>query len=145
MRDTPDALLGAPEQGEESDVAVVQIDLAMFAAGEADDHVEGRGFAGTVGPQQAHDLAAFDLQRQIPHYLPRLVTLGEVQGPQYAHGFGLAGGVMMMCTRWEPCSALSATMFWASTLYFSDSPRISFWPSLSQAFLEKCTTPLATS
>ncbi len=48
---------------------------------------------------------------------------------------------MMMCTRWEPCSEPSATIFCARTLYFSDSPRISFWPSLNQAFLEKCTTP----
>src|SRR3977135_3795437 len=107
--------------GHAADVAVVQVDLTLFTAGEADDHVEGRGFAGAIGAQQAHDLAALDLQRQIPHYLPRFVTLAEVQGPQYAHGLGLAGGVMMICTRWEPCSEASAMMVCASTLYFSAS------------------------
>ena len=50
---------------------------------------------------------------------------------------------MMMCTRWEPCSAASATMLCASTLYLSDSPRISFWPSLSQAFFNRRTMSLA--
>src|SRR5450631_3379012 len=137
--------LRTPVHGHAADVAVVQEDFALFTAGEPDDHVERRGLAGAVGAEQSHDLAALDLQRQIPQYLPRFVTLGEVQGSQYAHGLGLAGGVMMICTRWEACSDASAMMFCASTLYFSDSPRISFWPSLNQAFLEKCTIPLVTS
>ena len=109
-----------------------------------DDHVKGGGLAGAIRPEQADHLAALDLERQIVEDLPGLVALGEIQRPQYAHGLA-GGGVMMMCTRCDPCSAASATMLCASRLYLSDSPRISFCPSLSHAFFDRRTMPLAAS
>src|ERR1022692_1116081 len=130
--------------GQTPDIAIVEQYLTVLAAGKADNHVKCGGLAGSVRPEQAHYLAACDLERQILQYLPGFVTLGEIQRPQHAHGLA-GGGVMMMCTRCDPCSAASAMMLCATTLYLSDSPRISFCSSLSHAFFNKRTIPLAAS
>ena len=82
--------------GHAADVFVVQENLAVFAAGEADDHVKGRGLAGAVRPEQPDYFAAFDFQGQIAQHLPRFVTFSEFQRPQYAHGLGLGGGGVMI-------------------------------------------------
>src|ERR1700761_7913239 len=124
--------------GESGDVPAVQVDLAVLAAGESHDHVERGGLSRSVRPEEADDFAAFDLQRQILQNLPRLVTFGELQRPQHTHGLGFAGGVpldlgggvMVMCTRFEFCSASSAITFCPSTSYFSASPRMSLSPLL---------------
>ena len=65
---------------------VVEVDLAVLAAREADDHVEGGGLAGAVRTQQAHHLAALDLERQILEDLSGFVAFGEIKRPQDAHG-----------------------------------------------------------
>src|SRR5579862_3253499 len=98
--------------GEPPDILVVEVDLAVLAAGEPDDHVEGGGLAGAVRAEETDHFAALDLERQVLEYLAGFVAFGEIKRPQDAHGLE-GGGVMMMCTRCEPCSAASATMLCA--------------------------------
>ena len=47
----------------------VDLDLAAGRAGQAQDHVDGRGLAGPVGPEEGHDLARGDGQVDPPHGL----------------------------------------------------------------------------
>src|ERR1700733_13859821 len=127
LREVAEAELGAAVHRQAPNIAVVEEDLAMLAARQADDHVKGGGLAGTVRTQQADHLAAFDLERDILEDRAGFVAFGEIKRPKDAHGlFGVAVGVMMMCTLWEFCSVASAMMLCAITLYFNDSPRTSF-------------------
>ncbi len=52
---------GADVHGFGSGFVAVEDDAAGIGTDEADDHVEGGGFAGTVGAEEADDFALFDL------------------------------------------------------------------------------------
>src|SRR5262245_19057347 len=60
LRQVAQAELGAPVHGQPRDVAARQVDAALVAAHEADDHVERSRLAGAVRAEQPHDLAALD-------------------------------------------------------------------------------------
>src|SRR5688572_16818658 len=60
LRQVAQAELGAPVHGEPRDVTPRQVDAALVAAYEADDHVERRRLAGAIRAEQSHDLAALD-------------------------------------------------------------------------------------
>src|ERR1022692_3138043 len=95
---------------------IIQQDMTLLARDQTDDHVKGGGLAGAVRPEQSDDFAAADLQRQVAQYLPRLVALCQARRLQLTHGFGPAGGgVIVMCTRCELCSEASATIFRSAT------------------------------
>src|ERR1700730_11526342 len=153
---------------QQRDVGVLQSNTAGVARHEPDDHVEGRGLAGTIGPEQSDDLTAGELERQVAHDLAGLVALGESRSLQAAHGCavgcgltgsalpgsgggGFAGsalpgpgtsrGAMMMCTRWSVPGDAAACTRCARTLYTSRGPEISFCPSVSHASFDSCTVP----
>src|SRR5690606_5598437 len=76
----PDALPGAAVHRQPRDVAAVQLDAAAIAPLKAHDHVKGGRFAGAIGPQQAHDLAAIDGQVNAVHHPPAVVRLDQPRG-----------------------------------------------------------------
>ncbi len=61
-------------------ILIVDKDPAGIGADQTDDHVEGRGLAGAVRPEQADHLAAVDAQREIPVHLARTVAAGQMLG-----------------------------------------------------------------
>ena len=63
MREVTQSELSASMHGQAANVLVVEIDLAVLAARESDNHVKSGGLAGAIRPQEAHDLAALDLER----------------------------------------------------------------------------------
>jgi len=72
-------------------VVFIQGNPAVIAVDEADDHVEGRGLAGTVRAQQADDFPALDAERDALDHLPLLELFLDRLRPQRAHGL-FAGG-----------------------------------------------------
>jgi hypothetical protein len=65
LREVAHAELRPAVHGEPADVLVVEIDFAVLAAGETDDHVKGRGLAGPIGAEQPNDLAALHFERDV--------------------------------------------------------------------------------
>src|SRR6267143_4047841 len=146
--------------GQQRDVDVLQANPAGIERHEPDDHVEGGGLAGTVGPEESDDLTARELERQVAYDLAGLVALGESRSLQGAHGCGVSGGLrgsalpvsddggfgaMVMCTRWSVPGDAAACTRCARTLYTSRGPEISFCPSVSQASFDSRTVPSVRS
>ena len=67
-------------------VFAIQQDLAAIGGDQADDHIERGRFAGAIGPEQADDLAAFYLERQLLNDFAEFVTLGNILDAQDAQG-----------------------------------------------------------
>src|SRR5436190_7122071 len=115
LRQVAEAELRAAVHRQQRDVGVVQADAARVARHEPDDHIEGGGLAGTIGPEESYDLTALELERQVAHDLTGPVALGESRSLQGAHGCpvgcgggftgsilpgpGTTRGAMVMCTR----------------------------------------------
>lgn len=72
------------------DVLAVQPDGAAVRRDQAGDHVETGRLAGPVGPQQARDLAALDVQGDVAHHLPLAEGAGDVFDPQPGRPRGLS-------------------------------------------------------
>ena len=53
-------------------------DLALVGLHQAHDHVEAGGLAGTIGSQQAHDLALVHLHAHAVHHGAALVAFEDV-------------------------------------------------------------------
>jgi hypothetical protein len=100
LRQVADAELRAAVDRQARDVVVVEHDAPGIRRHEADDHVERRGLAGAVRPEQPHDLAAGHAQRQVRDDLARLVGLRKVLGAQFLHGVAPSSrGRIVMRTR----------------------------------------------
>src|SRR5438034_266697 len=158
LRQVAEAELCPAVHRQQRDVGVLQADAARVARHEPDDHVEGGGLAGTIGPEESHDLTAGELERQVAHDLTGLVALGESGSLQRTHGCavdcGLAGsplpasggggftrGAMVMCTRWSVPGDAAAWTRCSRMLYTSRGPEISVCPSVSQASFVSRTVP----
>src|SRR5688572_18173412 len=77
------------------EVPAVQVDRPCVGGHQADDHVEARGLARTVGPQQPDHFSARHIERYVLHDGTRFVALAKVLDAQQAHragGFSGAGG-----------------------------------------------------
>src|SRR6185437_15161344 len=123
LRQVADAEPRPPMHRQGGDVGAVEADRAGVGPHQADDHVEGRGLAGAVRPEQPDRLAASQPDRDVPHHGPLLVGLADATGdqpaatleqPQFrrlargAHGLAsLAGGGFF-------CPAAPPVAFWAS-------------------------------
>ena len=55
-------------------IELIEMNGAAVKRDEADHHIKARGLARTVRPQQAHDFAAVDGNRNILHHCPGLVA-----------------------------------------------------------------------
>ena len=60
----------------------------MVGSNDADDHVKTGSLASTIWPQQAHDLAAVYLKRDIAYHAAPRIALGQVGRAEYAHDCG---------------------------------------------------------
>ena len=63
LRQIADAEAGALIHRQRGDVVAVELDAAAVGVDQAGDHVEHRGLAGAVGPEQAHRFAAPHVKR----------------------------------------------------------------------------------
>ena len=79
------------------DVPGVELNAAAVCLDEADDHVEAGGLAGTVRPEQAHDLTTFQAERHIPDNLAPLVGFCYVGDFEAVH--------QLVCGLSEPLQA----------------------------------------
>src|SRR2546422_2089967 len=158
LRQVAEAELCPTVHRQQRDVGVLQANAARVARHEPDDHVEGGGLAGTIGPEESHDLTAGELERQVAHDLTGLVALGESRSLQRTHGCavecGLAGsplpasggggftrGAMVMCTRWSVPGDAAAWTRCSRMWYTSREPEMSVCPSVSQASFVSRTVP----
>ncbi|OPZ57586.1 MAG: hypothetical protein BWY87_01607 [Deltaproteobacteria bacterium ADurb.Bin510] len=85
LRQIADALERPTGQIELGQILLAQIDLAGIRLDEAHHHVEGRGLAGAVGPQQANDLATTTLERQA--FDDRSLTVAFLEAGGFEHHF----------------------------------------------------------
>jgi hypothetical protein len=69
LREVADAEASTLVHRQAGHVMAVELDLAAVGLDEAGDHVEDRGLAGAVGPQQADRLAAPHIQADAAHDL----------------------------------------------------------------------------
>ena len=98
-------------------VPAVEDDPAPAAADQADDHVEGGGLAGAVGPEEADDFAAFNGDRQVLYHLARSVTLGYAEGFELVHGpSASSGGGNIVMDTGSPHSEEPEVIFLSSML-----------------------------
>ena len=74
LRQIADAEPRAPVHRQPRDVVAVELDAAAVGLDQPGDHVEHRGLAGAVRPEQADRLAAPDIDADAAHHLPRAET-----------------------------------------------------------------------
>ena len=91
LRQVGNAEAGAAMDWQMGQLGAVELDAARVRGDQADDHVEAGGFSGAVRPEQANDLAARDLERDVAHDSTALVVLEQVFRAQQAHRAGGAG------------------------------------------------------
>ena len=89
LRQVPQAVAGATVDALAGDVAVINGNAPVIRVDDADNHVKTGGFTRTVRAEQANNLAAANLQRDIPDYLAAFVGFGEVFGFEQRHISGL--------------------------------------------------------
>ena len=78
LRQIPDPRPGPLVHRERGDVTAIEDDLAFIGANQAGDHVERRGLPRPVGPEQSHDLALREIERDVVHDAAPLVRLHEM-------------------------------------------------------------------
>src|SRR5690606_6322741 len=76
---------GAQVHRQVGDVLAAELDASAVRHHQPDAHVEAGGLAGTVGAEQADDLAAVDGQRRFPHHLAPAIAFGELASNQLGH------------------------------------------------------------
>src|SRR6185295_694392 len=86
------------------EILLVQIDVAAISWNEADDHVKARRLAGSVGSEQAHNLAALNFERYVFDHAAGLEALLQLLGAQFAHAEkdiceGCSRGAIASCDR----------------------------------------------
>ena len=86
LREVPDAPPGALVHRNVGHVLLIQQDLPPIRGDQADDHVEGRGLAGTVRPEQSDDLALGYVEIDLVDDLASAKHLHEAPGSQRAAG-----------------------------------------------------------
>src|SRR5436190_1286104 len=74
LRQVTDSHARPPVDRLEGDVGAVHRDAAARRAEKADDHVEGRGLARAVRPQEPDHLAAVHAQADLAHHRPLTVV-----------------------------------------------------------------------
>jgi hypothetical protein len=75
---------GSEVHRQPGDVAAVERDGAAVGVDEADGHAEAGGLAGSVGPEEADDLALVDVELDPVHHLATAVPL--LQGADFQQG-----------------------------------------------------------
>ena len=75
------------------DVAAGEEDFAAGGLDEADDHLNGGGFAGAVGPEVAEDVAGGEGEADVFDGGDGTVGFGDVS--EFEHGVEVLGGTMM--------------------------------------------------
>ena len=70
----------APVHRQRGDVLVVDQHLARIGGDQPGDDVEAGGLAGAVRPQQAHGLAAMDVERDVAQHRAAAIVLGQMAG-----------------------------------------------------------------
>src|SRR6266550_3462258 len=89
LREIRDATPRAPVDRQPRQILAVQLDAAAVGGNQTDDHVEARRLSGAVRTEQAHDLAARDVERNVVDDRARLVAFAEVRRGKLAH-FGVS-------------------------------------------------------
>ena len=109
LRQVADALSRADVHRVVGDVVAIELDAPGVGRGQADGHVEGRGLAGAVRPEQADDLAGRDVEVDAAHDRAAAVGLREVVG---ARGWTsrsdvsqLGAHVVARCRPWSACGS----------------------------------------
>ncbi len=99
LRKIADTGAGATVHRLVADVQIVNQHAALVRLNQADDHVETGGLAGTVGAEQADDLAAVNRQADIAHDLTAFIGLGQMLGFQGCHYSAFFFGWITMSMR----------------------------------------------
>ena len=86
LRQVADAGPGPAVHGQAGDVLAVQDDLAAVGRDQAGDDIEAGGLAGPVGPEQAHGLAAGEVQRHVLEDGPGAVAFAQIVGTELGLG-----------------------------------------------------------
>src|SRR5438309_5485410 len=80
LRQIRQAAARAPVDRAPRKILAIELDRAAVGGDQPDDHIEACRLAGAVGPEQAHHLAARDVERDVVYDRARLVTLAEMRG-----------------------------------------------------------------
>ncbi len=94
LRQVADPPARSPEHRPSADILFTEIDTPGIGPDKPNDHVKGRGFAGSVWTEQADHFARIDLQRDIADHGSPPVIFHQIFGFQYRHTFNIFRFVM---------------------------------------------------
>jgi len=116
LRQITDAIVACPQvHGHSRDVGVVDFDTPGLRRNQAHNHVEARGFASAVGPQESDHFAARDSQVNPAHHLPALISFADTLGDQRFHSgceVALQSGTAALQSKSARQTTISAVVTW---------------------------------
>src|SRR5690606_24437903 len=130
-RQVTNAFFGSSVHGQVADVFIVDAHTAVIRLHQIHNHIETGGFAGTIGAEQADNLAAVHRHGDVFNNLAVAVAFCQRFGVQGFHGWVSAGtGASGTVTAGAGAVAGSAVLGWKITLIRAGfSPAAAGWPA----------------